>query len=322
MKVAVCVCTHRRPDSLDRLLRSLADQRFDGEPPEVELVVVDNDDAGTGRPVVERWADRIGWPVRYAVEPERGIPHARNRALAEAPDDADVVAMVDDDDRPEAGWLDRLLAALERRGADVATGPQIPVYPEGVPAWIARGGFFEGRRRPTGDPVDNAYTHNVAFRTRVLEDPERRFDVGLAWQGHDDTDFFRRVELAGHEMVWVDEAVVLNPVPSERATARWLLRRFFRFGIGNAVVQRRHDEPLRRRLVRAGKMAGRLAVSPLRVLARLHEGRAALLRLAVDWVFPIGYLLGWFGFTYEEYRHHEYPEAGGSPDRIATAADG
>lgn len=301
MKVAVCVCTYRRPRALARLLASLRDQRFGGEPPAIELVVVDNGPDRSARPVVERWAGRLPWPVRYAVEPRTGIPAARNRSFAEAPDDADVVALIDDDDYADAGWLRHLLDGLERYGVDVVTGPQVPVYGEDVPGWVARGGFFEGRRRPTGSRVRVAYTHNVAFRTAVLEDLEHGLDEAFTGHGGADSEFFRRAEGTGHEIAWIDEAVVLNPVSRERASLGWLLRRYYRYGISHGRIQRMHDEPLPRRLRRAGKMGGRALTSPLRLAVRLHRGRSALAWLGVDWAMPAGYLLGWLGARYEEY---------------------
>ena len=300
-RVAVCVCTFRRPDSLDRLLRSLAGQRFEGEPPERELVVVDNDPDGSARPVVERWAGRIDGPVRYAVEPRRGIPHARNRALAEASDGADVIAILDDDQWAGSGWLEALLRGLVRHDADVVTGPRLPLYPGDVPGWVARAGLFAGRRWPSGREVRIAYTHNVAFRTGILDELEGWFDEALVGTGGSDTDFFHRVRLLGRKMVWIDEAVTFEPVPERRASAGWIVRRFYRFGTTAGLLQRRRETRLAGTLARTGRALGRGLLAPLRLAALPHRGRGAAVRAAADVAFSAGYLMGVAGFGYEEY---------------------
>lgn len=303
-RVAVCVCTYRRPASLERLLRSLADQRFAGEAPDVEIVIVDNDGRESARPVVQRWVERLPWPVRYVVEPDRGIPAARNRAVSEVAGSAEVIAFVDDDEWVVPGWLSALLDGLDRYDAGVATGPRLPVYPEGVPEWVPRGRFFQGPRRPTGTEVDVAYTHNVALRSEVLDGLDRWFDEDLAFQGGSDTDLFCRIRERGVRFVWLEEAVVFEPVPLRRARGRWLLRRFYRFG---ATAARVPGKPAVR-LARAARALGRTALSPLRLAGLPYEGRGALLRVAMDWAFSAGFVAGLLGFGIEEYRRRRYPE--------------
>ena len=61
-------------------------------------------------------------PVRYLVESRRGISLARNRRLDAVPADADFIAMIDDDERPEPDWLEELLLAQAATAADGVEG--------------------------------------------------------------------------------------------------------------------------------------------------------------------------------------------------------
>ena len=57
MKVAICVCTCKRPIPLGRLLDSLAHIKLGRLPPEsVELIVIDNEPTGTVRAICESTA--------------------------------------------------------------------------------------------------------------------------------------------------------------------------------------------------------------------------------------------------------------------------
>ena len=80
IRVAVCICTYRRPEGLRALLAGLAARRFAGPPPDVRLVVVDNAGDGETQAIVAELAPDLA--VRCEHEAKRGISHARNRALS------------------------------------------------------------------------------------------------------------------------------------------------------------------------------------------------------------------------------------------------
>lgn len=320
-RVAICICTYRRPQGLGRLLQSVSEQRFEGDPPEIRLVVVDNDAERSARPVVERWEEKLTWPIHDVVEPRRGIPVARNRALREVAGWADVVAFVDDDEWAEAGWLSALLDGLERYRADVVTGPRLPVYPEGVPDWLARARIYPERRWPTGREVDIAYTHNVAFRIDLLEELDSWFDEELVGSGGTDTDFFHRVRELGKKFVWVDDALVFERLAADRARARWLVSRFLRYGTTAGTLQRRRASSVTRSAKRVGAALGRAMASPLRLAAFPYEGRGALVHMAADCAFTVGFLLGWAGWTVDAYGPRPRSETSGAAAEGVGAAE-
>ena len=66
--------------------------------------------------------------MRYVQEPRRGISYARNTCLDHVARDAEFFAMIDDDEVPELDWLEQLLCAQARAGADVVRGAVVPVF--------------------------------------------------------------------------------------------------------------------------------------------------------------------------------------------------
>src|SRR5262245_40320356 len=138
--VAICIASFQRPDGLAALLGALAELRFAGRAPSLAVVVVDNDPAESARAVVERARAALPHPIDYRLEPRRGIPHARNAALAAALHRAHWLAFIDDDEIPAPGWLDALLAVAARTGADIVTGPVVPRFAAAPAHWVAEGG--------------------------------------------------------------------------------------------------------------------------------------------------------------------------------------
>lgn len=222
-RIAVLVCTYRRPAMLAELLASLAAQRT-ARP--FRVVVVDNDPEGSGRAAAEAAA----LAVHYVVEPEPGIAAARNRSLDEAAD-ADTIVFVDDDETVEPEWLEALVRTCERYDADVVTGPVVSVFPPHTPRWITRGGFLQRRNLPEGTRLESAKSGNTLVRTSALAGPPPlRFDAAFSRSGGSDTELFWRLGRSGSTIVWSHGAVASEPVPDSRLNARWIARRDFRGG--------------------------------------------------------------------------------------------
>jgi succinoglycan biosynthesis protein ExoM len=297
--VTVAVLTYRRPDDLAAILPQLLEQL----PAEgAQVLVVDNDPDGGGRPTVEAVGDER---IRYVHEPTPGIAAARNRALAEA--DTDVLVFIDDDERPFPGWLDALLAVHARERCAAVVGPVVSEYEVEPEPWIVDGGFFERRRPATGTVVEAAATNNLLLDMRVIRRLGLRFDDRFGLTGGSDTLFTRQLSAAGERLVWCAEAPVVDVVPRHRLTRRWVLQKALRSGNSWArtALELTHGLGarlvLRARLLGAGlvRIAGGVAryVVGVVTVSRRHRARGAR-TLARG----IGLAGGAFGWTYVEYR--------------------
>ncbi|MGB2984335.1 MAG: glycosyltransferase family 2 protein [Phycisphaerae bacterium] len=302
MTVAICVITFQRPEGLRRLLRGLDALNFRADPPEVEIVVVDNDPNGSAGQVCDEYRSELKWPLRYHVEPRRGIPFARNRALACVADHADFVAFIDDDEVPEPCWLDELLRVQHSYDADVVAGPVVPYFPEEVPSWVVKGRFFERPRHPTGYRLDVAYTGNVLARRAVFQGMESLFDERMALTGGSDSHFFHRVHRAGYTIVWADEALAYEWTPLNRARFGWLVQRFFRIGNSRGLVAIDLGSSWSTRLVLAAKAAVWMVIGVLLVPCAPVFGRHVFVRSVRYMAYGTGLLLSIVGSRYEEYK--------------------
>ncbi|MDJ0848754.1 MAG: glycosyltransferase family 2 protein [Myxococcota bacterium] len=302
MKVDVCVVSYRRPQGLLRLLGGLQALRLPAPAPDVRIVVVDNDPAESARGPCAEAEGWLRFPLVYAVEKRRGIPQARNAALALALERAEWVAFLDDDEVPDPDWLAALLRVSADTGADVVTGPCLPVFAEPPPAWIESGRLFERPRFATGTCLPTAATNNVLASAAVLAGLDRLFDERMALTGGSDDELFRRLAQRGGTIVWADEARVSEWVPASRATFAWLMRRQFRVGTATTLAERRLGKAPPSVAWHLAHALWCLARGGTRALAALPRGRGpavAELRLAA---FAAGRLAGLLGVVHEEYR--------------------
>lgn len=254
VRATVAICTHNRAGVVPSVVRSVVHQAD-------EVLVVDN--ASTDDTAIAVQELITNYPnVRYVEEPNVGLSHARNRALAEA--QHEVVVFVDDDAVAGDGLVTAHVAAYEdfRVGA---TGGRIDLaWPKGRrPRWLphALDGMYAGlelgeNERDLG-PSEGPYGANMSVR----RDIGRRlgFDPSLGRQGNslisnEETHFFERLRRA-HVVRYVPKAVVSHAVLPGRDELGYLLQRSFASGQSDVIASRLEDNHMRVSSV-IGSLAG------------------------------------------------------------------
>jgi len=220
--VSVCIATYRRVERLRSLLDDLARQRRAPD----QVIVVDNDAAGSARAAIEQArAAAPPFPIDYEVQPERNIALTRNRTVALAT--GEWLAFIDDDERAPENWLERLLEAAGRYGADGVLAPVEPSVPPEAPRWIRRGRFYEFPGIPSGAvvPFNRMRFGNVLLRGSSVRSEPGPFDADYGLSTGEDNDMLVRLARRGVRIVWCSEAAVSEPIEPKRWSLRWLLLR-------------------------------------------------------------------------------------------------
>lgn len=295
----VCVATYRRPVGLSRLLTSL-DAMTVPDGWRVSVVVVDNDDEGSARPVIDELDPALD--LHLAIEPRQGIPYARNRTVEMAVDlGADVVVFVDDDEWVERDWLAELIDASARHRAPIVMGAIIAEFDEPPPDWATGTDAFQRRLHEDGAELDFAITANALLDASLLTS-KRPFDETLRYTGGEDLELFQRLHRAGHRIAYARRAVTHESIPASRVTTSWVLKRQYRRGTNRSAVLRRHD-------LRAATVVKRIAGGLVAIgsgaatwILGIATGATARLRGRMQMAYGVGLLVGLTGRQYDEYR--------------------
>lgn len=234
--ISVIVCTYNRCDLLPRALESLLNQ--DCERLRYELLVVDNNSTDRTREVCEATLRQSRVPARYVFEPQPGVSHARNAALALAR--APIIAFTDDDVCVSRDWLATIKRAFdEHPSADGVGGKVLPCWSKEPPRWLTRRHWTPLALQDYGDvPLAiNAtnplclVTANLALRREVFDRvgpfaPDlQRVKDGIG--SMEDLELHLRMWQAGHQEMYVPDIVVTAAVQSERLTKEYH-RRWYR----------------------------------------------------------------------------------------------
>jgi len=243
-RISAIICTYRNPDLLEGAIASLLNQRL--SPDRYEIIVVDNNSGDHTSEVARRFSRDTSPSVRYVLEPQQGLSHARNRGVEAAR--GDIVAFIDDDAEADPGWLSALLEAYDKHQEVWAAGGRIaPMWhTDERPTWWTE--EYEGSLSllDWGDQPraltwpERILGTNCSFRKEVFQqvghfDPQlgRR---GRALLGHEETELQQRIHLDNKIVFYTPRAKVRHHVPAERLTEHYFLRRQFGASRSEMVV--------------------------------------------------------------------------------------
>jgi glycosyltransferase involved in cell wall biosynthesis len=256
LRIAVVICTLRRPDSLARTLQSIA-QALPLREASAQVVVVDNGDCAATRAVAEGFRDRL--PLTLLSEPRTGLARARNAAIGAVA--CDYFIWTDDDVEVAPQWL-RVYEAAFAANPEAAFfgGPIRPRFEGNPPRWLIAGLPLVYTAFAGLDLADQAirfdrdtqrlpFGANMAVRSR--EQRDLRYDVELgrqpgAWMlGGEESDLLRRIRDAGGVGIWVPEAGVTHWIDPSRQSIGYLRRYYEGMRLVEARARLRNGKALR-----------------------------------------------------------------------------
>jgi len=222
--IAIGICTRQRNALLRVLLESIWAQPL---PPEhdVEVIIVDNNDAPTVTPAI------IDFPPKFKItlihEAKAGLVNARNRVFDEAAAiGADWLIGVDDDEYVAADWLAEFIRGIETLDADIIIAARHVVYSDATSPFVER---IRNDQFPAGEESKLFSTANFAVSKQIFDSGDGlglRFHPSLNESGGEDYEFFLRAKYAhGVKPVKWPYAVANENLDGKRAQFRYQFRR-------------------------------------------------------------------------------------------------
>ncbi|MCI4644490.1 MAG: glycosyltransferase [Hyphomonadaceae bacterium] len=237
--LVICIPTYQRNEELTELLAALQEQAIPaGVEMRVRILVIDNNPDGRAKSVTDALQkEELAYPVHYVRESEPGVAHVRNRALTEASQAGDdFLVFIDDDELPAEHWLATLWQRQVATGAAVVFGTVEALYESAPPDWMKAGDFHSKPVLTDGLRAKPGATDNCLIDLAVVRGHGLSFDTSLSLVGGEDTLFFDA--LLRQDEIFADAAgaKTFERIPDGRATLDWLLTRWRRTGMTDALM--------------------------------------------------------------------------------------
>ncbi len=281
MEISILITTCRRPESLGQTLAAVA--RLEPVPGHGhEVLVVENGSSAETRAVVARHP-----ACRYLSEPIPGASRVRNRGVAAS--QGNILLFLDDDVRPEPGWLQAMWRPLATGLADGING-DIRMPPELERGWMepAHRTWLACVQPDPGTPPAQLIGASMGLHRRVFARIPRFDDdmgPGALYEAGEEGLFSEQMVRAGFRLRGVPEARAWHHFSPDRLRREAWLRYAARSGRSVAYIEYhwRHESPRRPRLSLA-RAALRRRVWRLTHPAQLRRAEGISMReFYLDW---------------------------------------
>ncbi len=241
IKLSLVIATYNRADQLMITLRSVAAQKADKAI--WECIVVDNNSTDHTRSNIDNFANANSHlNIRYCLEVNQGLSHARNAGIANAK--GEIIAFIDDDEHIVPDFIDAYIELFDKYPTAMSAGGKIIAeYPSGRPEWMSK--YAE---EPIANPMDFGEEikpfpkgripggGNMAMRKEVFE-TIGNFDItlgrtGKKLSGGEESDLFERMNAKGMKCYYVPKAVMYHIIPESKLNRTYFTRLAFNNGIG------------------------------------------------------------------------------------------
>jgi glycosyltransferase involved in cell wall biosynthesis len=252
MEISVILCTYNRCQDLTKTLESLASSRLPSAV-EWEVVVVDNNSSDPTRRLAEDFCRRYPLRFTYLFEPMKGKSYALNAGIREAR--GDLLAFTDDDVTVEPTWLDNLTLRLRDNQCAGVGGRTLLDRSLSLPHWLSLEGrdalgplaIFD-RGMTATELLESPFGNNMAFRKEIfVKHGNFRTDLGpqpdkRKPQKGEDSEFGRRLLVAGERLLYEPAAVIYHRVSPDRITKKSFLSWWYDKGMSDIrIVGLPHD---------------------------------------------------------------------------------
>ena len=253
MKLDVIIPTYNRSELLKDTLDSLLSARVP-EDLSVHIKVVDNNSTDDTRAVVEDYVKRFKDIISYLFEGRQGRSAALNAGIAATR--GDLIGMVDDDEKVDESWYERVHSAFAEGDVDFIGGPYKPRWGAPPPDWLPKDypaviGWIEAGDRVLtyGKDYDGVLMGGNAIITRAMIEKVGNYSISLGRTGKrllsvEDEDMTERLLAAGARGLYLPDLVIYHYIPPERLTKSYHRRWCFWRAVSLGVRDREHKAPV------------------------------------------------------------------------------
>lgn len=238
-KIIICIPTYRREKELKRLISCLLKQQNIPQTYSFEILIINNDEKNYAEKISNN-IDSTPYVIHCIHVKDRGLSNVRNAAIKWIlKRDVKAIIFVDDDEVVPPYWLRNMIRAWKKHKGDIITGPVKQVLPGSASRFVKMFHLLETYDDArSGKRLSYACSNNTFVSYDVLKSLGPTFHSAFNFSRGEDTLYFHQAYLKGFSIYWDNSILIEEPTVPERATARYLLHRWFENGTNKIIFNK------------------------------------------------------------------------------------
>ncbi|MFD1816387.1 Glycosyltransferase, GT2 family [Pseudarcicella hirudinis] len=218
-RVSVIIATYNRAPLLKETINSLLTYfRQDFIDSKSEIIIIDNNSNDGTLNAVQEYLKESDI-VKYYLETNQGLSHARNRGIKES--SGDILVFLDDDIDIDKSYFELCDEAFASADVNIIGGKVLP-YNVAVPEWLPKEYYYLASIFDLGEQrmeVNTLMGANYAMRKSVADkvgwyDPNlgRKGDLLL---GGEENDYLKRAQALNYKILYIPELIVFHKIENK-----------------------------------------------------------------------------------------------------------
>ncbi|HEY9640422.1 MAG TPA: hormogonium polysaccharide biosynthesis glycosyltransferase HpsE, partial [Coleofasciculaceae cyanobacterium] len=258
---------YRLPEVLEKLRSQLNPSGI-----QWEILIVDNHSSDGTAQVVQTFQANFPVAIRYCCESRQGVGYARQKAIEQT--DCDLIGFLDDDNLPDANWVDAAYQFAQTHPAAGAFGSQIRgAFESSLPPNLQRilpylaiteRGLHPKRYAPQNNLLPPAAGLVVRRPVWLKYVPEEGILTSLKFKRSDGNHCSEDLEALGYIQrspweIWYNPNMkIAHKIPARRLERAYLLPFFRSIGLSRHVIRMLNVKPWKRPLMALAYLANDL----------------------------------------------------------------
>lgn len=240
IKYSIIICTYNRAPSLRETIASVLEvssNRIDHE-----IIVIDNNSTDDTSFVVKSFDEKV--PLKYFLETQQGLSHARNRGLTEAK--GKILVFLDDDIDLDKNYFQCCDRLFENTNINIIGGKVLP-YRVSIPQWLPQKYYYLASVFDLGDnelQVDKVMGANYAMResvaVKVGEYNPLLGRKGNSLMGGEEVDYLNRAIENGFTILYSPDLVVYHKI-NDKLNHTYIYNYALKLGQSESIIDRKNN---------------------------------------------------------------------------------
>ena len=237
MKIVLCICFSAKNSLYHKKILSNLNEINTPPGCKLSFYLITNDNFKILKNLVSTIVKNFKLEIKIFKTAKKDIPSTRNVFLKVIKNKKiDYIGFLDDDCKIKKNWVFDMVTFIKKNDCQIVGGPQL--HETRIHKYKSFYQFMEPKYTHK-QKVNWIATNNCFFKKEIINETNLKFDEELKNIGGSDQLFFTKLKKAQYEIMWNEQAKVIEYYQKNRENFKWFIMRNFRYGYSGLIIDQK-----------------------------------------------------------------------------------